>query len=271
MAGVNPAQCLPITLDVGTNNEAFLNDPYYLGLKQRRVAGEAYDEFLNEFINAVKSVFGTTCLIQFEDFANSNAFRLLEKYRHDSCVFNDDIQGTAAVALSGLLTALRITQLDLKDNTFLFYGAGEASIGTAQLLALAMIEKGMSHQEAMSKIWLIDSKGLIVKNRSSGGINHEKAPFAKEGEPLKDLLEIVKYIKPTALIGAAAQGRTFKPEIIRTMAELNKRPVIFALSNPTSKAECTAEEAYLHSEVFTIHFFFYIVLAIFFFFFFIST
>jgi malate dehydrogenase (oxaloacetate-decarboxylating)(NADP+) len=192
---------LPITLDVGTNNEAFLKDPYYIGLRQRRTTGAAYDEFIDEFIQAVKQRYGNTCLIQFEDFANANAFRLLEKYRHNTCTFNDDIQGTASVALAGILSALRITNIDLLNNVFLFYGAGEASIGTAQLLALAMVEKGVTYKEAMSKIWLIDSKGLIVKNRSTNGINHEKAPFAKEGKELKEITDIIDFVKPTALIG----------------------------------------------------------------------
>ena len=164
------------------------------------------------------------------------------------CSFNDDIQGTASVALSGILTSLRITEIELTNNVFLFYGAGEASIGTAQLLVLAMKAKGVSHEEAMKKVWLIDSKGLIVNNRPSGGINHEKAPFAKEGKELKEIVDIIDFVKPTALIGAAAQGRQFTPEVIKKMRSINKRPIIFALSNPTSKAECTAEEAYIHSE-----------------------
>lgn len=252
LAGVNPAQCLPITLDTGTNNATFLEDPNYIGLRHKRVRGEVYDEFIEEFITAVQARFGTTCLIQFEDFANANAFRLLKKYQPRACTFNDDIQGTASVALAGLLAAVRVTGRPVKDSRFMFYGAGEAAIGTAELIALAIhteSKQAISLEEARANIFLVDSRGLIVQDRPEGGINHEKAPFAKKGiSPMKDLLEIVKFVKPNALIGCAAQGKKFTEEIVQVMCEINERPIVFALSNPTHKAECTAEEAYSFSK-----------------------
>merc|ERR1712179_321307 len=249
LAGIPPHQLLPITLDVGTNRKELLEDIDYIGLRHKRVTGEAYDEFVDEFMTAVVKRYGQNCLIQFEDFGNHNAFRFLEKYRNKYCTFNDDIQGTASVAVAGVIAALAATNTKLKDHTFLFQGAGEASIGIANLIAMAMEKReGIPFEEALKQIWLKDSRGLIVANRSSGGITEHKAPFAHEHAEMAELGDIVKELKPTVLIGAAAVPRVFTPEIIRDMATFNDQPVIFALSNPTSQAECTAEEAYIHSD-----------------------
>ena len=240
-AGINPTQCLPITVDVGTNNENFLKDPLYIGLRQKRLAGAEYDAFIEEFIVAVQKVFPGV-LVQFEDFGNSNAFRLLEKYRDQLCTFNDDIQGTGSVALAGVLSALRLTGGKMSDHRVLVSGAGEAGMGIADNIVTVLQEEGLSLAEARKRIWFVDSKGLIVKSRE--GLVAHKLHYAHDHASCTDLLAAVKSIKPTMLVGVSGQPRTFTEEIVKAVGSFNQRPVIFALSNPTSKAECTAEEAY---------------------------
>ncbi len=240
-AGIHPTQCLPITIDVGTDNETLLADPLYTGLRQKRIRGEAYDALIEEFMVAAEKLFPGV-LIQFEDFGNRNAFRLLEKYRNRACTFNDDIQGTGAVALAGILSALRITGKKLADQRVLFLGAGEAGIGIAENIVACLVEEGLPLAEARKHCWFVDSKGLIVKGRDA--LSEHKLHYAHDHAPCADLSGAVKSLKPTMLIGASGQPKTFTEEIIKVMAAANERPVIFALSNPTSKAECTAEEAY---------------------------
>ncbi|KAI3506203.1 hypothetical protein L1887_28559 [Cichorium endivia] len=248
LGGVRPSVCLPVTIDVGTKNEALLKDEFYIGLKQKRATGEEYNELLEEFMTAVKRNYGEKVLIQFEDFANHNAFELLTKYRTSHLVFNDDIQGTACVVLGGVLSALKLIGGTLADHTFLFLGAGEAGTGIAELISLEILKKTkLTLEESRKKIWLVDSKGLIVRSRKES-LQHFKQPWAHDHAPVKGLLEAVKAIKPTILIGTSGVGKQFTKEVIEAMVSINAKPLIMALSNPTSQSECTAEEAYTWSQ-----------------------
>ena len=240
-AGVDPARCLPVMLDVGTDTESVRDDPLYLGLRAPRLAGPEYDALVAEFVVAAKDRFPGV-LIQFEDFANVNAFRLLARYRERVCCFNDDIQGTGAMGLAGLHAARRITGARLADERLLFFGAGEANVGIGTLVAAALVREGLSEAEARGRCWFIDSRGMVTTDRSD--LAEYKRPFAKDHRPVADLLDAIEAVRPTALIGASGQPGTFTVPVLAAMARLNERPIIFALSNPTSKAECTAEQAY---------------------------
>ena len=243
-AGVHPQRCLPVMLDAGTDNETLRNDPFYIGVKHKRLRGKRYDELVDEFITAVQQVF-PGALIQFEDFANTNAFRLLHKYRERVCTFNDDIQGTAAVALAGLYSALRITGGTLGEQRILCFGAGEAATGICDLVVAAAMEAGASESDARRVCWLFDSRGLVVASRAS--LAEHKLPYAHDHSPISEFVAAVESLKPTAIVGVAAVGGTFTRKVLEAMARINKRPIVFALSNPTSKAECTAEQAYAYT------------------------
>ena len=244
-AGLHPWKCLPVMLDVGTNNETLLADPLYLGLRQRRVTGPAYDELVEEFMEAAQEVF-PGIVVQFEDFANHNAFRLLQEYRDRVCCFNDDIQGTASVTVAGVLSSLRVTGRSMADQTFLCLGAGEAATGICELLVTAMVEAGLAPDVARRRCWMFDSKGLVVADRA--GLAGHKLTYAHPHAPVGDFLGAVQALRPTAIIGVGAAPGAFTEPVVREMARINERPIVFALSNPTSKAECTAQQAYEWSD-----------------------
>ncbi len=243
-AGIPPHHCLPVTLDVGTNNRALLEDPLYLGLKQERMEGEEYERLVEEFVLAVQDAY-PKALIQFEDFLTPNAHMLLGRYRDRTLCFNDDVQGTGAVALAGVLASTRISGLKFGDLRVMFLGAGSAGTGIAALMVKALVEEGLSRDEATDRIWMVDTQGLIVRGR--GDLPVHKRPFARE-EAAASFLEALRSAKPHVLIGATGDPDTFTREVIETMAAFNERPMIFALSNPTSQAECTPEQAYTWSE-----------------------
>ena len=240
-SGIHPTHCMPVMLDVGTNNEKLLNDPLYNGLERRRERGEQYDKLIEEFVDAANEVFPGV-LIQFEDFGNKNAFRFLDMYRNKACVFNDDIQGTGAVALSGIIASIRITGGKLEDQKILFLGAGEAGIGIADSFVAGLAEMGIAPEAGRKQCWFVDSSGLLVEGRDN--MAEHKLPYAHPHPYIADYLGAVKTLKPTAILGLSGQPGAFTKDVIEAMAEINERPIIFALSNPTSKAECTAEQAY---------------------------
>ncbi len=239
-AGIQPHQCLPVMLDVGTNNQELLDDPLYLGYPFSRVKGVAYDELVEEFVLAVQSRF-PKALIQFEDFLTPNAYRLLTTYRDRVLCFNDDIQGTAAVALAGVYASTRITQKAFKDLKIMFLGAGSAATGIADLICQAFKTQGLTEDEAKERLWFVDVNGLVLKGRDD--LMAHNLPYAHDHAP-HDFISAIDDIKPDILIGATGAPGTFTQEVVEHMAALNDRPVIFALSNPTSRAECTAEQAY---------------------------
>ena len=240
-AGVPPQYALPIVLDVGTNNHLYLDDPLYFGLKQPRTRGEEYTAFVDEFVQAVQKLY-PKCCIQWEDFANFNAVPILERYRDKICTYNDDIQGTAGIALAGIFAALRITKEKITDQRFLFLGGGSAGSGIAELIAQAMALDGLSLADARQRSALFDINGLIVKSRTD--LTDFQQPFALDHAPVTSFVEAIKQLKPTAIIGVSTVPKLFSREVIEAMSAVNERPIIFPYSNPTSRSECTAEEAY---------------------------
>lgn len=244
-AGVPPRTTIPVTIDCGTNNETLLADPLYIGLRQPRPAVAELDAFVEEFVNAVQEEF-PNCCIQFEDWARADAFRLLARYRDRTCCFNDDIQGSGAGVLAGMITALRIAGGKLGEQRFLFLGAGSAGIGISDLLTQAMASEGMSAERARQQIWLFNRNGLIESTRTD--LHDFQKPHAHPHAPAKDFLSAIESIRPTVIVGASTVAKAFNRDVIQTMARINRRPIVFALSNPTSRSECTAEEAYQWSD-----------------------
>jgi malate dehydrogenase (oxaloacetate-decarboxylating)(NADP+) len=240
-AGVPPQYCLPIVLDVGTNNQQLLDDPLYLGLRQNRVRGEEYTAFVEEFVAAVQALY-TKCCIQWEDFANINAVPILARYRDKICTYNDDIQGTAGIALAGIFAALRITGQKITEQRLLFLGGGSAGTGIAELISQAMVLEGMDIREARGRNALFDINGLLVASRTD--LADFQKPFAQDRVPVSTFVEAIKALRPTGIIGVRNVPKLFTREVIEAMAEINERPIIFPYSNPTSRSECTAEEAY---------------------------
>lgn len=244
-AGVPPEFTLPIVLDAGTDNENYLNDPLYMGIKQKRVTGKAYDDFIQAFVKAITKVYPKIC-IQWEDFAGVNAIRILDKYRDKICTFNDDIQGTAAIAVAGFIAVCKLLKKPFKEQRFLFLGAGAAAFGIADLLVKKFQKDGLSRDEALNNIWMFDVNGLLVNSRTD--LAEHQRQFAHEFENSNNFADSILKIKPTAIIGVSTVGGAFNQQVIENMSKINERPIIFPYSNPTSHSECTAEQAYTWSK-----------------------
>jgi len=243
-AGIHPGQCLPVMLDVGTNNEEYLNDDLYLGLHQKRVSGDEYYEFIDEFVASANELFPNV-LIQFEDFLTPRAYALMHRYKEQALSFNDDIQGTASVALAGVYASTRLSSIPFKELRILFLGAGSAATGIADLICYALQKEGLSADDARSRLWFVDKHGLLVDSRDDLQVHNK--PYLQSG-PCRSFSEVIDDYHPHMLIGATGAAGSFSEDIIKKMSVINQRPIIFALSNPTSHAECTAEQAYTWSE-----------------------
>jgi malate dehydrogenase (oxaloacetate-decarboxylating)(NADP+) len=239
-AGIPPKHCLPVLIDVGTNNQSLLDDALYIGYPRRRLSGDAYFALVDEFVRAVQKKY-PDALIQFEDFLTPDAYALLNTYRDRVLCFNDDIQGTAAVALAGVYASSRITGRTFRDLRIMFLGAGSAATGIADLMTSALVAEGLSLPDARSRLWFVDKIGLVVKGRTD--LMPHNLPYAHD-HPALDFVGAIDRLKPHVLIGATGVAGTFTEQVVERMSKINARPVLFALSNPTSKAECTAEQAY---------------------------
>jgi malate dehydrogenase (oxaloacetate-decarboxylating)(NADP+) len=244
-AAVPPERLLPVLLDIGTTNDALRADPLYLGMREKPPSDEELDELVEEFVQAVQKVFPGCCL-HFEDWKGIDAIRMMNRYADRVLCYNDDIQGTASVALAGLTTALQIIGALLTDQRILFLGAGSAGIGIANLIGAAMQAKGLSQVDARSRISLFDIGGLLEPSRAD--LSDAQRPYAHMAEPSKDLVRTIERLKPTTLVGVSTKGGAFNQRVVEAMSRLNERPIIFALSNPTDKAECSAEQAYTWSK-----------------------
>jgi malate dehydrogenase (oxaloacetate-decarboxylating)(NADP+) len=248
-AGIPPEKTLPIVLDCGTGNEANLRDPLYLGLRQKRVSPQVAQEFMDEFMAAVKEVY-PNMVVQFEDFETEKAFAYLERYKQEKC-FNDDIQGTGAVILAGYISAEKLAGVPLEDQRLVFMGAGSAGVGVAKQVMEFYTRRGFSEKEAKDKFWLVDTKGLVTKDRGDRLAEHKKyfARTDNNGHQFDSLEAVIEYVKPTALVGLTATFGIFTESVVRAlkvsveMGGLGRRPILFPLSNPTTKAECTFEQA----------------------------
>ncbi|KAF5378751.1 hypothetical protein D9615_006974 [Tricholomella constricta] len=250
-AGIRPSSTIPICLDLGTNNQKFLDDPLYLGLRKERLTGPEMTEFMDEFMHEMSVAF-PKLLVQFEDFSTDNAFLYLDRYRNKYPVFNDDIQGTGAVVLSGLINAARLSSAasgqPITSHRILFFGAGSAGVGVAMQLMSFFTLNGLSKDEARERIWLIDSQGLVFDDR--GPMAEHKKFFSRKdysGPPITDILDIIEHVKPTALLGLSTISNAFTADVIQAMAALNPRPIIFPLSNPVRLSECSFDDAVKHT------------------------
>jgi malate dehydrogenase (oxaloacetate-decarboxylating)(NADP+) len=244
-AGVPPQYLLPMYLDAGTNNEQCLHDPLYLGMRKARPSTEELYSFVDEFLEAVQEVF-PKCCIHFEDWTGVDAVHLLQRYRDKYCVYNDDVQGTAGITLAGMINAVRLKGTKLKDEKYLFLGAGSAGIGLANLLCSALVAQGMTLKQAQSRVYMFDINGLLESNRKDL-VDFQK-PYAHQHAPMRDFVDAIESIKPTTIIGVNTISGAFTQRVVEAMSRINERPVILALFNPTEHAECTPEQAYTWSK-----------------------